>query len=123
MCLRKEKLYEILRDYDLAARILEHVKTDARMRTLLYNLRRSAHLKEGLLSGSINPEYFAKDMPHSEMMPQKEEKETSMVVDDRDGLVKCSQCGSMKTEYTEVHSLEFTSFLVYCKCCGHTSKI
>lgn len=125
MCIKKEKLYEILQDEELTDRIFQNVKTPARMRTLIFNLRRSTFLKEGLLNGSISPEYFAKDMTHKEMMPDnyKEEKPMTISLDDRDGIVKCVKCESMKTEYTELHSLEHTSFLVYCKNCGYTSKI
>lgn len=123
MCIRRQKLYEILLDEELTDSIIKNVKTDSRMRTLLYNLRRSEVLKEGLLNGTISPEYFAKDMTYEEMMPRHKEEKTLLVNDDRDGLLKCTRCDSMKTEYTEIHSLEYTTFLVYCKSCNHTSKI
>ncbi len=123
MCIKRDKLYEILLDEELTDMIVKNVKTSSRMRTLLYNLRRSNTLKEGLLNGNISPEYFAKDMTHEEMMPRKQEQKIVPINDDRDGLVKCSRCDSMKTEYTEIHSLEYTTFLVYCKSCNHTSKI
>ncbi len=123
MCIKRDKLYEILLDEELTDIIVKNVKTSSRMRTLLYNLRRSNTLKEGLLSGVISPEYFAKDMTHEEMMPRSQEQKIIPINDDRDGLVKCSRCDSMKTEYTEIHSLEYTTFLVYCKSCNHTSKI
>ncbi len=125
MSIKREKLFEILQNEEITDRIFQNVKTCSRMRTLLFNLRRSIPLKEGLLNGTISPEYFAKDMTHQEMMPHhyKQDQPKVMQIDDRDGIMKCTKCESMKTEYTELHSLEYTSFLVYCKNCGHTSKI
>lgn len=123
MCIKRDKLYEILQDEELTDIIVKNVKTSSRMRTLLYNIRRSNTLKQGLLNRTISPEYFAKDMTYEEMMPRNQEQKIVSISDDRDGLIKCNICGSMKTEYTEIHSLEYTSFLVYCKSCKHTSKI
>lgn len=120
-----EKFNTILGDENIVNIILKNVCNTSRTRSLLYNLRKFPHLKENLLNGTISPYYFAKDMTCEEMLPQdtKNIKQSTHLEDTRDGIMKCDTCDSMKTEYSEIHTLEYTIFLVYCKNCGHTSKI
>lgn len=118
----RTKFFSILENQDIVNIILESTTNTARLRSLLYNLRNFPHLKENLINGHINPEYFAKYMTHDEMLPVKQQTiilEREIV----DGIMKCDNCDSMKTEYTEIHTLEYTLFHVYCKSCGHASKI
>lgn len=119
----REKLIEILRDEPVVEEIANNIQTLSRLRTILFNLRHYPHLSQQLKSRQIDPIYFASDMSHEEMLPgyssiaQKEQH-----IEEPDGLFKCDNCDSMKTSYTEVHTLECTIYRIYCKDCGHTDK-
>lgn len=120
----RSKLQEILNNEDLVKIIVSNIIDSSRARTLVYNLRKFPHLKETLVDGTLDPEYFAKSMTHSEMSPYKiEEQKNYHHVDDSEGLVKCESCNSRKTDYTEIHTLECTFFRIYCRNCNHISKI
>lgn len=120
----RHKFLSCINDEKITDRIIETGVHPSRIRSLLYNLRKFPHLREDLVSGKLSPEYFAKEMQPTEMLPYVYSGETERVIkDERDGLIKCESCSSMKTEYTEIHSLEYTSILVYCKDCGNTNKL
>jgi|688.fasta_scaffold2128263_1 hypothetical protein len=118
------KFYNLIENSDIVEVILKKDISQSRMRSLLFNLRKFPHLVEDLLNGKLDPGYFAKDMTHDEMLLVKRESVTEKFIDDtRDGIEKCNNCNSMRTECTEIHTLEYTLIRVYCKDCGHTNKI
>jgi hypothetical protein len=114
----------LIGDVEIAQTIIENSPSLSRTRSLLFNLRKFPHLKQNLLGKTLDPEYFARDMTHEDMLPVKREKTQEKFIDDsREGIEKCNNCNSMRTECTEIHTLEYTAIRVYCKDCGHTNKI
>lgn len=119
-----EKFYSLIGNYQIVEIILKNNISPSRIRSLLFNLRKFPHLVEDLSNGKVDPVYFATDMTHDEMLLVKRETTVEKFIDDsREGIEKCNNCNSMRTECTEIHTLEYTLIRVYCKDCGYTNKI
>lgn len=102
--------------------ITSNIDSSSRARMLLSNLKRDKNLKNKLLNGDIDPFYFATKITHEEIQPTK--LSIALEIDDRqDGLIRCEECESYKTEYHEVHNLESSITHVFCHTCKHRFKI
>lgn len=117
-----EKIFELVGDESISKIIFEN-STKNRLRSLIYNLKKFPHLKEQLRSKDLDPVYFSKHMDHTEMLPKDENKKEDYKLSISDGMMKCENCNSMKTNCSEMHNIEFTVVFVNCYECGHTSRL
>lgn len=102
--------------------ITSNIDSNSRARMLLSNLKRDYVLKNKLLNGDIDPFYFATKITHEEIQPQKI-IQTIDSTERQDGLIRCEECDSYKTEYHEIHKLENSITHVFCHNCNHRFKI
>lgn len=117
---------KVIKNQEVLVKIVDNVKSTSKAVSLMYNLKKYKHLVGLLETGRLDPVFFATKMTADEMSGQKIKNiEPNKLVSNElpDGLFKCQECKSMKTEHYEVHNIETTVTYITCLFCGIKWKI
>ncbi len=119
-----------LNNETLVMGIVSNLPSPSRARTLLFNIKNFPEFKQNILNEKYSIEYLCKYMPSSEMTCKQKEEDFNKelifkpdISQIEDGIIKCENCDSMKTEYEQYHKLENSIIYCHCHACNWRWKI